>query len=424
MAADQLFVASLVVPIGSDPIRSGGVLVRQRRILAVGPACELARRWPHHDEVNLGRTVLLPGLVNAHTHLELSGCDASALAGRSFADWILGLGSQLRRDAPDFAGRIAAATRAGAAECLKHGVTCVGDISQHQAITRRVLRDGPLRVISFAEALGLATLRPRFAQQLRAAIDFAAETDFLRTALSPHAPYTVDEEGYREAVALSLEHDRPLCTHLAETVHEDDFLRDHSGAFRAVWERLGTWSDGVPIAGVGPIELAEAVGLLNGAALLAHVNHASDGDLDRLARGNASVVWCPRTHAYFGHPPHRWRAMLARGINVCVGTDSRASSPDLDVMEDLRLVARQNPTIPPSLLMELVTSNAAAALREDHSRGRLAPGMVADFAAFPHETSDPLAALLHEPIRCTSTWIAGRRVDPRASHGLPSNPAG
>ena len=116
----------------------------------------------------------------------------------------------------------------------------------------------------------------------------------------------------------------PIATHLAETADEAEFLANHSGPFRDLWAALGAWSDGVSRFAGGPIRAMQLVGLLDlPGAVLAHVNYCDDAELDILARGRASVVYCPRTHAWFRHPPHRLREMLARGINVAVGTNSR-----------------------------------------------------------------------------------------------------
>jgi cytosine/adenosine deaminase-related metal-dependent hydrolase len=130
----------------------------------------------------------------------------------------------------------------------------------------------------------------------------------------------------------------PLATHLSEAQEEKTFLESHSGMFRDLWERIGSWEDDVPTFKGSPIAMAQAIGMLDFPTLLAHVNYCDDHELELLTRGRASVVYCPRTHRYFGHPPHRWREMLARGINVAVGSDSCASSPDLNLVDDLRLL--------------------------------------------------------------------------------------
>src|SRR5205814_2099478 len=145
-----------------------------------------------------------------------------------------------------------------------------------------------------------------------------------------------------------------------------------------LWNMLGLWADPVETFRGSPIEFAKSVGVLDEPTLLAHVNYCDDAELATLSRGRASVVYCPRTHAYFGLPPHRWRDMLAAGINVALGTDSRASSPDLNLLDDLRLLHRLGPEVAPQTLWHLATLNAARALGVDACTGSLTPGKAAD----------------------------------------------
>src|SRR5205085_4235604 len=133
---------------------------------------------------------------------------------------------------------------------------------------------------------------------------------------------------------------------------------------------------------------------LNYPTLLAHVNYCDDDELALLARGRASVVYCPRTHRYFDHPPHRWRDMLAAGINVAVGTDSCASSPHMNLVDELRLLHQIAPEVPPQDLWQMATIRAAKALQMDPQVGSISPGKLADLVAFPATADDPLCDLL------------------------------
>jgi cytosine/adenosine deaminase-related metal-dependent hydrolase len=144
--------------------------------------------------------------------------------------------------------------------------------------------------------------------------------------------------------------------------------------------------------------------------LLAHVNYCDDSELDLLSRGVASVAYCPRTHAYFGHPPHRWREMLAQGVNVCVGSDSRASSPDLNLVDDLRLMHRLAPEVPPATLWEMATLRGARALGMSVGWGTLTPGKFADCVALPATTEDPLREILEGSVLPLAVWADGREV--------------
>jgi cytosine/adenosine deaminase-related metal-dependent hydrolase len=362
--------------------------------------------FPDAPVEDLGPVTLLPGLVNAHTHLELSLCEAGDPPA-SFADWIVSLPARLQatgREDPHAAG-----VEHGIRQCLKFGVTCIGDISQHMRTSRSILRRSALRCVSFGEVIGLSGRQWRFEELLPHAIDTSLQTDRLTIGLSPHAPYTADEPGYRRCLAIARERQLPLATHLAETRDEQTFLEHHQGPFRKVWETLGSWTQPVQTYRGSPIAFARAVGLLDYPTLLAHVNYCSDYELDLLATGQASVVYCPRTHRYFGHPPHRWREMLERGINVAIGTDSCASSPDLNLLEDLRHVSRLAPDLAVEELWAMVTTRAARALGMGGEVGELSPGAWADLVAFEAQ-ADPLKEVLAEARPPAGVWIAGQRI--------------
>jgi cytosine/adenosine deaminase-related metal-dependent hydrolase len=149
--------------------------------------------------------------------------------------------------------------------------------------------------------------------------------------------------------------------------------------------------------------------LLDYPTLLAHVNYCNDAELEILSAGKASVVYCPRTHRYFGHPPHRWREMLAHRINVAIGTDSCASSPDLNLVDDLRLLHEIAPEIPPHSLWEMATIRAARAIQAEKNVGSLLVGKAADIVLFPIKTDQPLLEILESNAQPSAVWIAGNQ---------------
>jgi cytosine/adenosine deaminase-related metal-dependent hydrolase len=388
--ARTLLTAAWVAPMDRPPVRDGGVLVAGGRVVAVGPASDLRHDGRHDARQDFGDAVILPGLVNPHTHLELSRVKRPEEPGR-FIDWLTSvLGAGLD------AAAAGAAVLDGAAESLRFGVTTVGDISRHTAAARAALRHSPLRAVSFGEVVGMAKRKPVLPGLLAAAVDETVRDPIVQPGVSPHAPYSIDADGYRQCLAAARVRSLPLTTHLAESPDESTFLSDHAGPLRELWERLGAWDEALVdrFAG-GPVRYAASLGLLDHEwVALAHVNYCDDDELALLARGRASVVYCPRTHAYFGHPPHRWRQMLAAGVNVAVGTDSRASSPDLNPVDDLRLLHRTAPEVPALTLWELVTTRAARALGLEHEAGSINPGKPADLVVFPASGDDALAAVL------------------------------
>jgi len=324
-AEETLLRAAWVFPIDRPALRDGGVVFHHGKISDVGDGDRLARAHPAAMVHELGEVVLLPGLVNPHTHLELSGRTPGERPA-SFVDWIINL---TRRPVD-----VTEAVQIGVAQSIRFGVTTIGDISRRCSVTRPLLTDGPLRIVSFGEVMAMAQRRGLLEEQFAAATDTSFESDHLRVGVTPHAPYSIEADGYRRCLEFAIQTGRPIATHLAETPDEAPFLADHIGPFRQIWSLLNAWDDQVPRFAGGPARFAKSLGLLDYPTLLAHVNYCEDDEMDLLSGGRASVVYCPRTHAYFGHPPHRWREMLARGINVAVGTDSCASSPDLNLLDD------------------------------------------------------------------------------------------
>jgi aminodeoxyfutalosine deaminase len=407
---ETLLIAAHIAPMDRPPFRDGAILIKDGIIKAVGPKKDLLAQSPSAQVVDLGNSILLPGLINAHTHLELSDCTAGPPPKSGFANWLVGMLQRTRITPEEMQSKVTKAIDIGVAQSLKFGVTTVGDISRQVHLTRPLLKDKPLRVISFGEVQAMAQRRGLLEERLAAASDQSLSSTHLKIGVSPHAPYSVEPHGYRRCLEVAQKYHLPLSTHLAESREESEFLSNHSGPLRDLWNAWLTWDDQVPKFAGGPIRFARDLGLLDYPTLLAHVNYCDDEELAILAAGKSSVVFCPRTHSYFDHPPHRWQDMLASGINVSVSTDSCASSPDLNVVNDLRLLRRQYPQVPVQELWHLVTTNPARSLGLENICGALAPGLVADIIAFPAEGPNPLAQILETNVLSNFLWIASIQI--------------
>ncbi len=383
------------------------------RVLAVGPA-----QADRHADVDFGDAVILPGFVNAHTHLELTGLRGKVPPRGSFIDWIVSLAGQHPRLGDPLARR--ESVRAGIRESLAAGVTAVADIGADEMALEE-WTGAPLNVVGFLEVLGMGPKRLAVHETaLRLADEYLERTKAQTTqsasaqiGLSPHAPYSTDTSVYRAVIEWAGRTGGRVTTHLAETREEHQFLADGTGPFRDLLERFGLWDGSFEPPGCSPVEYAARLGLLRpkkGPAPLAHVNYVSDTDLDLLARSGASVAYCPRSHAFFGHEPHRYQEMLAHGINVCIGTDSLASNQTLSVLDEIRHLARTDPQAGHETLLQMATLNGASALGLADRIGSLAPGKRADFVVVPLSetgTRDPLADILRGDAQPLAVYVGG-----------------
>ncbi len=351
------FRARYVFPVEGPPLEDSCVVVEGERIVAVG------RNLPAEEIHDFGDAAIVPGLINAHTHLEFSDlAQPLGRPGMAFPDWIREV-IQFRRTtrrAPDCVER-------GLHESQAAGVTTLGEIAQ-PGWQRQFFGDA----VVFQELLGLAP--DQVAAKLTEArqhLQYAG----CRVGLAPHSPYTVRSELLRGAVELATQHRAPLAFHLAESREELELLATGQGGFRKLFEELGFWVEGAIPRGATPLDylrqLSEAP-----RTLVIHGNYLDAEEIDFLsARAERmSVVYCPRTHAYFGHAEHPWRRLMAAGVNVAVGTDSRASNPDLSVLEELRFFARAPSSIHTAELLHMGTLAGAKALGMDHEVGSFARG--------------------------------------------------
>jgi len=395
-------------------LRDHALLVREGHIAEVAPRSHFAGR--NCSETHYSRHIITPGLINAHTHLELGYLHNQLPAG-PFVPWVVQLMAKYPQ-ADAMAATVHDAVTRGVIESLRGGVTCVGDITKQTPHARAALAGTPIRAVSFGELQAIGARRSLLDARLVTAVDGTHAESRLTIGVSPHAPYTVDGLALQDICNDTRCAEMPLCMHLAELPEEADFLRDLSGALRAPYDSIGTaWvlDDSVPRHPGGPIAWAKQFGLLNRIAptLLAHVNYASDDDLAMLAANrNVAVVYCPRTRAFFGHDavtPHRYREMLARGINVCLGTDSLASNPDLHLLREAQLLHQRDAT-PAETLLAMLTVQPARALGL-HGLGTLTPTSSADVAVFEIDsTAHAVESLVANAPTATAVYINGTRV--------------
>jgi cytosine/adenosine deaminase-related metal-dependent hydrolase len=387
--------ARWVFPVEGEPIERGSVTVQGDRIVAVD------RPGVRTLDQDFGNAAIIPGLVNAHTHLDLSGLRNQITPTEDFTGWLHAVVRHRRQRSDE---QVMADVRAGVAEALAAGTTLVGDISA-RGMSWPVLAAAPFQATVFYELLGLR--KPRAQSAWAGACDWLRRhpgTPTCRPGLSPHAPYSVRASLFRAASALAQARQLPLAIHLTESVAELDLLRERTGPFVPYLEALGVWD---PTGLVRDTDEVIRRGAEARRVLFIHGNYLQPS---LPIPPHASVVYCPRTHAAFGHPAHPFRALLNAGVRVALGTDSLASNPDLSVLAEVRYLHHHYPDVPGERLLRLTTLSGAEALGWEAETGSLVPGKSADLAvvALPdEEAADPHRLLLAADLPVQSTLCRG-----------------
>ncbi len=390
------FRARWVFPVESSPLKDGVVRVVSGRIASLGPY--------HSGETatNLGNVALLPGLINAHTHLEFSLLKQPlGRPGMPFAQWIgevVSFRRGLAAEGTDLSSYARQATDAGLRESSAAGVAGIGEIATSLWPAESFESCRAIQGTVFLELLGLAP--ERIEPLLAAAVQHVnghKESTF-RRGLSPHAPYTVHPDLLRKVCDLSSQKKIPLAMHLAESFEELELLRSHSGPLVERLKELGAWYPGSLPRGIRPLDYLEMLSTAH-QTLVIHGNFLNCEEMAFLGarREKMTLVYCPRTQAYFPHGPYPLTELFAAGVRVAVGTDSRASNPDLSVLSELRHIAKHHPGVPPDEILKMGTLHAAEALGLADQVGSLSPGKSAAFAVVPLSEVDgePYELLFH-----------------------------
>ncbi|MDX1930824.1 MAG: amidohydrolase family protein [Pirellulaceae bacterium] len=405
--ADAILVSPTVL------YRPGQIVVRHGRIVSCTADCS------EPAALELPGSMLSAGLVNAHTHLEFSDLSEPFAAGSNFPEWI---GSVIRHrrkiaennSSQDYLRLRQAALRNGFEESSRAGVALIGDIvtrpwspSDLSAEIAPPLATAPVSlpvplpgalptvvyrhelegatclqhllatpsVFAFPEMIGLD--EPRFIEAAQWATELAAipspTAPIWKIGLSPHSPYSIHFPTAVTELAARFAQQQVTAMHVAESLDEREWLEAGTGPFRSVFERLGVPAD-APRASIS--EIVRWLASFQ-RALLIHGNYLNEAETDLVARGGITIVYCPRTHRHFGHAEYPLRRFINSGINVVLGTDSRASTPDLDLWNEVIAIRQSHPWVDPQWAYAAVTERAAAALGVASDFGTLQVGRCA-----------------------------------------------
>lgn len=418
----RIYSARWVLPLSSAPIEHGAVAVDGPLIAGLGYAAEIAARFPDARVEDFGSSVILPGLSNAHTHLELTALRGYLENEESdFFAWLrkLTLARLERMSAAD----IRDSATLGACEAVRAGITCVGDASDSALLSMGALQEVGLRGVVFQESFGPdARLAQENVAKLKARIDElrGEENELVRVGVSPHAPYTVSGPQLELIADFARSERLPLMMHAAESQAEEEFLREGRGLFADGLARRGI--DWTP-PGISTVQYLQRVGILDCQPLLAHCIRVDQDDIETLRQTGSKVAHCPKSNAKLGHGRAPLSRFLEAGVAVGLGSDSVASNNVCDLFEEARfaaLLARnlQDFFPPASQMLAAATTGGAHCLGLEREIGTLSEGSQADLivvglsGAHQVPVYDPVTALIFSSSGrdVVLTIIAGREV--------------
>lgn len=408
---DAIVRAAWAVPIDGPPLADAWVAVRSGRICGVGQGQVDRRVWssrPHDQrpdgplqEVDLGNVALMPGLVNAHSHLELSWMRGRVPPSPSMPGWVRKL-MRTRAQGDDVS-----AIAPGIDEALAFGTAAIGDVSNTLASVD-VLATRQLPAVVFHELIGFdpAVAADRLAagrQRLRECVVPAT----VRLRLAPHAPYSTSADLIRGIAREPVEDCPPTTIHVAESKPEVEFVADGTGEWRELLAELGVSSVGWRPTGTSPARYLDTLGLWRPGAIAVHGVHLTAPDLELLAERDVTLVTCPRSNAWVGAGVPPVTRFAASGIRVAIGTDSLASAPDLNVFAEMHHLRQLAPDLSARTLLNWATLNGATALGLEQDLGTLAPGRLARMlaVAMPKGVSDVEERLLSGIGAADVRWV-------------------
>jgi cytosine/adenosine deaminase-related metal-dependent hydrolase len=414
-----IYEADWVCPISSPAVRNGKIAVENGRIVSA-----LSR--PKAEVIRFPRCAIIPGFVNAHSHLELTIL-RGFLDDLPFAEWIPRL-THAKYQLLSRADMLLSA-QLGAVEMLRAGVTCVGEVMD-LGTGWQAMREFGLRGIAFQEVFGPAEGQADEAVAgLKQKVETFRkdETETTRIGVSPHAPYTVSARLYRAVNEYAQSERLPLTTHIAESADEGAFVRHGTGVFAERWNLRG-----IPViaADCSPLAYIDTLGLLRPETLLVHAIDLDDTDLPRLSEKRPMLVHCPKSNAKLAHGVAQISEIRETGITLGLGTDSVASNNVVDMFEEMRAAIFQQrsrtqklDSLDADTVFRMATLGGAECLGLAKQLGSLEPGKWADFVVV--NLDDPAVQPVHDPIETMvysasrhnirATYIAGREVVPDPS---------
>ena len=383
------------------------ILVEGSKISKVEPA---GKRPADADKVyDLGPAVLMPGLINCHTHLELTDLGRPVTRRQDLTLWLDEV-RELRDGKKD--GDLIKSSQKGVEASIEYGTTTIVDHA-NSGNSYIPLRDSGLRAFLLFEMVAFPEhLYEQKAKLLDDRIAMVEENEFLRWGVAPHSAYGVSERLLKKCREVVEGTNRLVSVHTSEHEGEVELFETGGGPFVDFLTRLGSDLSKWKSPKMTPVAYLDKLGLITEHTLTIHNNYLRDGDFEIIRGAGASAVYCPRSHFYFYHRYHPFKKLIAEGIRVCFGTDSMVSNWSLDMLEELKFVYQTYDGVTPLQLFRMATANGAAALGISDRVGEPIPGMEADICAirYPKNYENPLEGALDQRSRNIFTMTAGNAL--------------
>lgn len=415
MGLSLVLRARVVLPVSGPPIDNGAVVVSGGRVSAVGRWSDLASGTSKSDIIDLGASILMPGLVNAHCHLDYTDM-AGFLPPTNFPDWVSGM---ISAKAGWSYTEFAQSWLRGAHMLERSGTTTVADIEAVPELLPEVWTGTGLRVCSFLELTCVRSKQKAgiiLEEAAERLLSLRPERGFM--GLSPHALYSTTPEFLELSAELARRENWLLTTHVSESPEEFEMYSKSSGS---MYHWLSKQRDMSDCIGHTPVQQGRICGLLNDRFIAVHANYLRPEDIRALGETGSSVVHCPRSHSYFGFQPFPYRELLNAGVNICMGTDSLASvnrvygnKPELSMFAEMGVFSARNPEIDSESIVRMATVNGARALRLSGKAGEISAGSYADLIAIPFNGTAAKAfdQVVHTWSDVSASMVGGRWIIP------------
>lgn len=405
--------ADWILPVTSPPIKDGVIIIDGNVVKAMGIKRELSS-FPCDKTIDCSNKILMPGFINAHTHLELTGLRGRIKKGLPFVEWASEV-IYLRREINE--NDITTAINDGLNELMLSGVTTVGDFSQ-TGITAKILNEKGLRGTVFLEFSGFnPEQKDEKMGELKGKFDryssiFNLQSS-IRIGIAPHAPYSVSKELLKESHNFAQEKRLPLSIHISEMPEEIEFIKNGSGAMRDLLIEFGVWNDSWIPPQTTPVKYLNSLGVLKKATGI-HLNIVTEGDINILKENIVSVVYCPGSNKWFGRNwKYPLKEFLKKGINVAIGTDSLASNERLNMFYEMRIVKENFPDLENDIILKMATINGAKAIGFEGETGEIAVGRRADIIGINIEYSsfnNPIEYVINKAEKISFSMVNGKTI--------------